>query len=49
MSDHQILSVLADQIPYEQLAPAWLALLAHALVDPWFRLYRQLTLAIVNW
>jgi len=49
LSDRQILSALADQIPYEQLAPHWLATLAHALLDPPFRLYRQLSLAIIRW
>jgi GT2 family glycosyltransferase len=48
VSDHLILSVLADQIPYEQLAPAWAAVLAHWLIDPWFRLYRQLALATID-
>jgi GT2 family glycosyltransferase len=49
LSDRQILSVLTDQLPYEQLASPGLALLAHALIDPWFRLYRQLILSIVRW
>ncbi len=49
LSDHQILSVLTDQLPYEQLASPGLALIAHALVDPWFRLYRRLSLALIRW
>jgi GT2 family glycosyltransferase len=48
-SDRQILSVLADSIPYEQLASPVLALLAHALVDPWFRLYRRVSLSLIRW
>jgi GT2 family glycosyltransferase len=49
LTDRQIIGVLVDQIPYEQLAPRWLALLASLLIDPWFRLYRQLSLAIIKW
>jgi GT2 family glycosyltransferase len=49
VSDRQILSVLTDQIPYEQLASGRLAYLARYLIDPWFRLYRQLALSIVQW
>jgi GT2 family glycosyltransferase len=48
-SDRQILSVLTDEIPYEQLAPAWLAHLAHGVLDPWFRGYRRLSLSVVRW
>jgi hypothetical protein len=44
-----MLSVLTDQIPYEQLAPGLLAFLASHLVDPWFALYRRFSLLIVQW
>jgi GT2 family glycosyltransferase len=49
LPDCQILAVLTDQIPYEQLASPLVAYLAHLLVDPWFRLYRRLSMAIVHW
>jgi hypothetical protein len=44
-----MLSVLADQIPYDQLAPSLLAFMARHLVDPWFGLYRRFSLLIVQW
>ena len=49
LSDREILSALADEIPYEQLASPLVARLAHWLVDPWFRLYRRLSLAVTHW
>jgi GT2 family glycosyltransferase len=49
LTDRQMLSVLTDQIPYEQLAPGLLAFLASHLVDPWFALYRCFSLLIVQW
>jgi GT2 family glycosyltransferase len=49
VTDWHIVSVLTDQIPYEQLAPGWVAEIAHILVDPWFRMYRQLGLAVIRW
>jgi GT2 family glycosyltransferase len=48
-TDRQLISVLTDRIPYEQLAPAGISTLAQWLVDPWFRVYRRFVLAIVRW
>ena len=48
-SDHQILGVLTDRIPYEQVLSPGVAWFARWLVEPWFRLYRQLALSIVKW
>ncbi|MBV8715463.1 MAG: glycosyltransferase family 2 protein [Chloroflexi bacterium] len=49
LPDRELLAKLGDRIPYEQLSPLWLAQLANLLIDPWFRLYRRLTLAIIHW
>jgi GT2 family glycosyltransferase len=49
VSDHQMLQVLTDQIPYEQLAQPGMASAAHAVLDPPFRLYKSLALCIVRW
>jgi GT2 family glycosyltransferase len=48
LSDGQILSGLASSIPYEQLCPGWVARIASVCVDPWFRVYRVLTLVAVQ-
>ena len=48
-TDREILAVLTDQIPYEQLAPSALAGFGHWVVDPWFRLYRQVCLLLIRW
>lgn len=49
VSDREMLRVLADQIPYDQLAPAWLARVAKYTVDPWFRLYKRLAVSLITW
>ena len=49
LTDREMLCVFADQIPYEQLAPAWLARMAGYAVDPWFRLYKRLALSVITW
>lgn len=48
LTDRQVLSVLADEIPYEQLASPPVAALAHRLIDPWFRSYRRLALSFLH-
>lgn len=49
LSDREMLRVLADRIPYEQLAPAWLARMAARTVDPWFRLYKRVAVSLITW
>jgi hypothetical protein len=49
LSDRQMLGALTDQIPYEQLAPRAAAVLAHRALDPWFRMYRRMSLALITW
>jgi GT2 family glycosyltransferase len=49
LSDRELLGALVDRMPYEQVAPGAMARVASLLVDPWFRLYRQLLLAAVTW
>jgi GT2 family glycosyltransferase len=49
LTDRQILSLLTDEIPYEQLTAGWLAQVCSWLIDPWFRVYRRFSLAIIRW
>jgi GT2 family glycosyltransferase len=49
IADRDLLSILADHVPYEQLAPPVIADGARLLVDPWFRIYRRLLLSIISW
>jgi hypothetical protein len=47
-TDPQVLAGLTCSIPYEQLCRPWLAGVARACVDPWFRVYRELTLRLLQ-
>jgi hypothetical protein len=49
ISDRQMMSVLADQVPYEQLGSPRIGKVASLLVDPWFRVYRRAMLSVVTW
>jgi GT2 family glycosyltransferase len=47
-TDRQMLSGLVSSIPYEQLCSASLARVASACIDPWFRLYHGLSVAVAG-
>jgi GT2 family glycosyltransferase len=49
IGDRRLLALLVDSIPFEQLAPGWLASLADAIVRPMFSGYRRLVLSVVRW
>lgn len=49
LPDGEILTRLTGSIPYEQLCAPRIAFAAKLLVDPWFRLYRALTLQLIRW
>jgi len=48
VTDGQILSMLADRIPYEQLLSPGLARFAAWLIDPWFVVYRRLSVSLLQ-
>jgi GT2 family glycosyltransferase len=48
VTDRQMLGGLVGSIPYEQLGPRWIAGVASFCIDPWFRVYRNLSLAAVR-
>src|SRR5262249_32267614 len=42
IDDHRLLELLVDSIPFEQIAPAWLAPIVDAFIHPFFAAYRRL-------
>jgi GT2 family glycosyltransferase len=49
LTDRQVLAVLADRVPYEQLANPSIARLANRLIDPWFRVYHCCMGLVIRW
>jgi GT2 family glycosyltransferase len=47
--DRRLLELLVDRIPFEQLAPAWLAGLVNSLIGPLLTGYHRLALSLVRW
>jgi GT2 family glycosyltransferase len=49
IDDRCLLSLLVDKIPFEQVAPMWVARIANLLIDPFFVAYRRLLVSTVHW
>jgi GT2 family glycosyltransferase len=49
IEDRRLLRLLVDRIPFEQLAPAWIARLAGLMVNPVSSAYRRLVISMVRW
>jgi GT2 family glycosyltransferase len=49
VTDRRLLELLVDRIPFEQLAPGWLARVIDTVLGPLFSGYRRLALSVVRW
>jgi GT2 family glycosyltransferase len=49
IEDRRLLELLVDAIPFEQVAPGWIARLVDALVHPVFSGYRRLAVFVIRW